>query len=163
MLESFPNVLQAEGHDTICKCSPRCSKCCFVLIWIPNLDLVVARETVHEGYKFMARAFIDDLINEWRRVIIFWACSIEVVIIIANIDGALFFVNRDGVRYPRYILDWVDEADATKLVDLNFDRTLFYLGVGDIFFGEWRTHQAMCQCDVPQWRGAFLEFMYMSK
>ena len=39
----------------------------------------------------MARAFVDDLIDEWHRIIIFGAYGVEVVIISKNMDGALFF------------------------------------------------------------------------
>ena len=69
----------------------------------------------------MPPTFIDDLVDEWHRVIIFGAHDIKVAIISANTDGALFFVNRDGVRYPRCILDWVDEVSTMKLVDLKFN------------------------------------------
>ena len=41
----------------------------------------------------MARTFIDDLVDEWRQVIIFGARGVEVAIISANMDSALFFIN----------------------------------------------------------------------
>lgn len=69
----------------------------------------------------MAHGFVNDLIDEWRRVIIFGAHGIEFMIICANIDRALFFVNQHGVIYPRCILDWVDEVGTKKLVDLRFN------------------------------------------
>lgn len=63
----------------------------------------------------MACAFIDYLVDEWIRVIIFQASGIEVMIINANTYGALFFVNEDGVGYPRGVFDWVYEAARQSL------------------------------------------------
>jgi hypothetical protein len=48
-LESCANIFQAKMHDTICKSTPRGGECSFVLIGSVDLDLVIARETVHEG------------------------------------------------------------------------------------------------------------------
>jgi hypothetical protein len=48
-LESGSCILEAERHDTIHKSAPRGSECGFVLIEWVNLNLVVARETLHEG------------------------------------------------------------------------------------------------------------------
>lgn len=70
----------------------------------------------------MACAFINDLVDEWHQIIIFGTHGIEVMIISANTDNTLFFVNWDEVGYPRCVLDWVDEANAKKFVDLSFNR-----------------------------------------
>jgi hypothetical protein len=48
-LESGANIIEAKSHDTTHKSAPRGSECGFVLIGWVNLNLVVARETVHEG------------------------------------------------------------------------------------------------------------------
>jgi hypothetical protein len=65
-LESCAGIFEAEGHDTVCKCTPGGYECGFVLIGWVNLDLVVAREVVHKGESFMAGAIIDNLIDERR-------------------------------------------------------------------------------------------------
>jgi hypothetical protein len=48
-LESGSYILEAERHDTIHKISPGGSEYGFVLIGWVDLNLVVSRETVHEG------------------------------------------------------------------------------------------------------------------
>jgi hypothetical protein len=53
MLKSGTSVLEAKRHERIYKSTPRGSECSFVLISWVNLNLVVARETVHEGQSLM--------------------------------------------------------------------------------------------------------------
>jgi hypothetical protein len=48
-LKSGSSVLEAKRHDMICKGNPRGSECVFLLIDWVDLNLVVARETIHEG------------------------------------------------------------------------------------------------------------------
>jgi hypothetical protein len=69
-LKSGADILEAKWHDTICKGAPRGSECSFVLIGWMNLDLVVARETVHEGKSLTTHAIIDNLVDEgcWKIV-----------------------------------------------------------------------------------------------
>jgi len=69
----------------------------------------------------MARTFIDNLVDEWHMIIMFWASNVEVVVISENMDGDLFFVNRDVALYPRCVFDRVDEANSIEFIDLNFN------------------------------------------
>jgi len=73
----------------------------------------------------MVHTFIDNLVDKWCRVVIFRESGVEVMVISANTDGALFFVNREGVGYPICVFDWVDEANSVKLVNLNFNSWRF--------------------------------------
>jgi hypothetical protein len=99
-LKSGADILEAKWHDTICKGAPRGSECGFVLIDWMNLDLVVARETIHEGQSLVTHAIIDNLVDEGRWKIVFWTSVIEVVKVCTDTDSALFFVNRDRVGDP---------------------------------------------------------------
>jgi hypothetical protein len=68
----------------------------FVLIGWVNLNLVIARESVHEGESLVANTIIDDLIDEGHREVVFGTCVIEIAKIGENADRSLFFV--DGYR-----------------------------------------------------------------
>jgi hypothetical protein len=57
-LESGANILEAEWHDMIYKGAPRGCECGFALIGEVNLDLVVTRETIHEGQSLVTYAII---------------------------------------------------------------------------------------------------------
>jgi hypothetical protein len=65
-----------------------------------DLNLVIARESVHKGESLVAGAIIDNLIDERRWKVVFWTCVIEIVKVGANVDGALFFVDGYRVRNP---------------------------------------------------------------
>ena len=80
----------------ICKSTPRGNECGFILIGWVDLDLVIARESVHKGESLVASAVIDNLIDERRWKIVFWTCVIEIAKVCANADSSLFFV--DGYR-----------------------------------------------------------------
>jgi hypothetical protein len=61
-----------------------------------NLNLVIARESIHEGESFMAGAIVDNLIDERRWEVVFGTCIVEIAKIGANADRSLVFV--DGYR-----------------------------------------------------------------
>ena len=39
----------------------------------------------------IAHAFIDNLADEWNRIIILWTIHVQVMVISAKMDGTLFF------------------------------------------------------------------------
>jgi hypothetical protein len=96
-LEHCTSVLESKRHDTICTSTPWGSKCSFILIRWMDLDLVVSRETIHEGQSLVACTVIDDLVNERGREVVFGTSVIEIVKVSADANSALFFVDRDGV------------------------------------------------------------------
>jgi hypothetical protein len=80
----------------ICKSTPWGNECSFILIGWVDLNLVVARESIHKGESLVAGTVVDNLINERRWKVVFWTCVIEIAKFGANVDSALFFV--DGYR-----------------------------------------------------------------
>jgi hypothetical protein len=100
VLESGSTVVEAERNDTIRKITPRGTECNFVLIGYVNLNLVVARETVHEEQNLMIGTIIDNLVNKGHWKVLFGIGVIEIATIYTNTDSALFFVDRDGVGDP---------------------------------------------------------------
>jgi hypothetical protein len=65
-----------------------------------DLDLIVARESFHKGQGLMANAIINNLVDERHRKVFLGTSMIEIVKFGADANGALFFVNKDGVGDP---------------------------------------------------------------
>ena len=85
------------------------------------LNLVIARESVHEGESLVAGTIIDDLIDERRWEVVFGTCIVEIAKFGAEVNRALFFVNRYRVRNPRRISDGVNESSHAQFVNFSFD------------------------------------------
>lgn len=101
-LECDANVLEAKWHNTVSESAPWGSECCLILVLGTYPNLVVARESIHQGEGFMADARIHYLINKRCQNIIFRTCAIHIMKICAYMDCALFFCDRDWVRDPRH-------------------------------------------------------------
>jgi hypothetical protein len=67
--------------------------------WV-ELNLVVARETGHEGQSLMAGTIIDNMIDKGCWKVVFGTRLNEIVKVCTDADNALFFVHRDGVGDP---------------------------------------------------------------
>jgi hypothetical protein len=84
----------------ICKGTPWGSECSFILIDWVDLNLIIARESIHKGESLVVGAVVDDLIDERCWKVVFGTSVIEIVKVCANTDSALFFVNGYRVRNP---------------------------------------------------------------
>ena len=84
----------------ICKSTPRGSECGFILIGWVDLNLVIARESIHKGDSLVADAVVDNLIDERSWKVVFGTCVIEIMKVCANADSAMFFVNGYRVGNP---------------------------------------------------------------
>ena len=96
-LESGSSVLETKRHFSIGECTPRTNECRFVLVLRFDLDLVIARETIHERKGFTTGALINDLVDEWGWIIIFWTCLVQIKEINTYMNRALFFIDWHGV------------------------------------------------------------------
>ena len=96
-LEGGSNVLQTKGNYSICECAPRGCECILVTILFPDLNLVISRNSVHEGKDLMSVACIDNLIGEGCWEVVFGTCPIEIMEVCANMDGTLFFIHRNRI------------------------------------------------------------------
>lgn len=63
----------------------------------------------------MVGVSVNDLVNEWHQVIVFWTRFFHIFEISTNEDGALSFHDRYKVRNPRYISDKIDEPNLWSL------------------------------------------------
>lgn len=55
----------------------------------------------------------------------FGTSLIEVLKVGAYADGALVFVNKDGIRYPWSVRDEVDKSDLVEFIYFGFDVESF--------------------------------------
>ena len=74
-----------------------------------DLNLVIARESVHKGKSLMAGAVINNLIDEGRWKVIFGTCVVEIVKVCADADSALFLVNGYRVGNPGSVSNGVNK------------------------------------------------------
>jgi hypothetical protein len=87
-----PFTKWSRGNDRVKKSGGRSG---FV-----NLNLVIARESVHKGKSLVAGAVINNLINKGRWKIVFWTCIIKIAKVCENANGTLFFVDGYRVANP---------------------------------------------------------------
>jgi hypothetical protein len=78
-----------------------------------DLDLVIAKKSIHEGEDFMTDTGIDDLIDEGSREVVFGTSLVEVTEVCANSNGTLFFIDRDRIGDPGCVCNGVYEASCT--------------------------------------------------
>jgi hypothetical protein len=96
-LESGSNILKAKRHLSIGECTPRTNERRFVLVLGFDLDLIIAQKTIHERKGFTTGTFINDLVDEWGWIIIFWTCLVQITEIGTYTNRALFFIDWHGV------------------------------------------------------------------
>jgi len=108
-----------------------------------NVDLFVTRKTIHKGKYLTHGKFINDLINEGSRIIIFRTSIIEISIINANADRALFFTHWDNIGHPIYKSDGIDEHIFEKFFNFTLDG-------GGLFRVHWAESLAI------RWRMGFV-------
>jgi hypothetical protein len=92
-LESGSSVLETKRHFSIDECTPRTNECRFVLVLGFDLDLVIAQETIHERKGFTTSALINDLVDEWSWIIVFWTRLVQIMEIGTDTNCALFFID----------------------------------------------------------------------
>ena len=125
VLEGGSSVFQAKGHDLICECAPRGCECSLVMIFFPDLNLVISEKVVHEGKDLMSSACIDNLIDEGCWEVVFGTCPIKVTDVCANVNGTLFFIHRNRIRNPSCVCNGINEAGCVQLLYLGFHCSHF--------------------------------------
>ena len=70
----------------------------------------------------MAGTSINDMVDERSWEIVLETCEIEITKISTNMNGTLFFINRNRIRNPSGIRNGVYETCFTQFLDLGFDN-----------------------------------------
>jgi hypothetical protein len=90
-----------------------------MLIRRKNIDLIIARETIHQGEYFTPATVINNLVNEIGWIIFFGTSFVYIPIIYTNMNRALFFVNQNKIGHPISQSHRIDKAGFRKF--FNFD------------------------------------------
>jgi hypothetical protein len=83
-------VLESKRHDAIRKSTPRGSKSGFILIYLMDFDLSVAREPINKEQCLMVSTVIGDLVDERGLEVVFGKIVIEITKVCKNTNSALF-------------------------------------------------------------------------
>jgi hypothetical protein len=80
--------------------APRTNERSFLLILRNNIDLIISGETIHQREDFASGAIIENMIDEGGRKVVFRTSFVNIPIINAYMDCALFLVDRDKIGNP---------------------------------------------------------------
>ena len=109
-LKSCSSILQTAWEFTIRKCAPRTDKDSFMLVFLFNHNLVIARESIHERKRFTSSTIVENLIYEQRRIIVFGTSGIQITIVNTKSNGALFFIDENRIGNPFHQRNGIDET-----------------------------------------------------
>jgi hypothetical protein len=109
-LKSCANVLETKRKFLIGKSTPRTNKSSLMLILGNNVDLIIPGETIHEREYFTSGAIINNLIDEGGRKVVFGTSFVDIPIINAYTNCALFLVDRDKIGNPVYESHRIDKS-----------------------------------------------------
>jgi hypothetical protein len=99
-----------------------------MLILRNNIDFIISEETIHKREYFTSDAIIENLIDEGGRKVVFGTSFVNIPIINAYVDCALFLVDRDKIGNPVSEGHRVNKAGFEKFFDFKFNSGLLYLG-----------------------------------
>lgn len=86
-----------------------------------DINLVVAKETVHEGIHFAPRTLINNLINKRSGEVVLWTGPVNVTIINTDSNDTLLFSHRDDIIHLVREGNGIDETSLEKLFDFYFN------------------------------------------
>jgi hypothetical protein len=124
-LKRCTSVLETERKFPIGKITPRTNKSSIMLILGNNVDLIIPGETIHERDDFTSGTIVDNLIDEGGRKVVFGTSFVDIPIINAYMNGALFLVNRDKIGNPVCESHRLNKADFQKFLDFELDSSHF--------------------------------------
>ena len=96
-----------------------------MLVLGSNVYLIIARETIHEREDFTSDTIINNLIDEGGRKVVFGTSFINIPIINAYVDCALFLVDRENIGNPVSESHWVNKVGFEKFLDFKLDSGRF--------------------------------------
>jgi hypothetical protein len=96
-LECSPNIFKAKRHLLIRESTPRTYECHFMLILRPDMDLIIAQKSIHEGEYFSSCTLIDNMIDKWGGEVVFWTRFIHIMKFHTNMNGSFLFIHWNGI------------------------------------------------------------------
>jgi len=92
-----------------------------LLVIMVHLNLIVSRESVHEGHPFKPTRVVDHDIRDWKGELIFRTCLIQITKINANSDLRILLSDGDDISHLIRVLFFPDEIGVYKLLDFRLD------------------------------------------
>jgi hypothetical protein len=124
-LKSCASVLEIERKFLIGKSASRKNKSSLMLIIGNNIDLIISRETIHQRKDFTSGTIVDNLIDEGGRKVVFRTSFVNIPIINAYVDCALFLVDWDKIGNPVSEGHRVNQVVCEKFLNFELDRSYF--------------------------------------
>ena len=114
-------IFEPKRHHTITIGSlPHDKRGLLLVIWV-NADLIIAREGIHKTEEFMAGCGIYDEVNPRQRETVFWAGSVDVGEVDADLPLAVCFFDQYDVGQPFRIFHLSDYSHLEEFADLFVD------------------------------------------
>src|ERR1044072_3574608 len=80
-LISGARVLQSERHNFVAESAPLCNKSSLLHVFGSHFDVIVTRETIHEGENFMLSGVLNQNINMRKWKIVFQTRLVQISVI----------------------------------------------------------------------------------
>jgi hypothetical protein len=96
-----------------------------VLILGNNIDLIIPGETIHQREDFTSSVIVDNLIDEGGRKVVFRTSFVNIPIINAYVDCALFLIDQDKIGNPVSEGHHVNKANNENFLDFKLNRSCF--------------------------------------
>src|SRR4051812_8502591 len=74
-----------------------------------HLDLIIPRESIHEGHALKPACVIYHNISDGERELTLWACLVEIAKVDADSDLPILLGNGDDVGHPIRVLFFSDK------------------------------------------------------
>ena len=99
-LKSFPDVFKTKWEFPISDCTLGIDEFFLIFVLWADVDLIVARKSIHEQKYFASNTIVDNMVNKGSKIVLFWIRNINIPIIDTHSDGSLFFHDKNNVGNP---------------------------------------------------------------
>ena len=96
-----------------------------MLILENNIDLIISGKTIHQREDFSSITIVDILVDKGGRKVVFRTRFVNIPIINAHVDCALFLVDWDKIGNPVSERHQVNKAGFEKFLDFKLDSGRF--------------------------------------
>ena len=67
---------------------------------LADIDLIVAGKSIHERKDFTSSIIVNNLVNKWSRIVVFWTSMIDILIIDTHSNDSLLFHDMNDIGNP---------------------------------------------------------------
>src|ERR1044072_2976292 len=96
-------VLQSEWHDLVAESAPLCNESSLLHVFRSHFDLIVTRETIHEGENLVLSGVVNQYINIRKWKIVFRTCSVQISVVHTHTHFTILVRYGHHVHNPLWI------------------------------------------------------------